>query len=44
MRIQGSNGPQIDDVGKYIALWKRAPGGTWLMAAECWNMDQKAAL
>jgi ketosteroid isomerase-like protein len=29
----------VEDVGKYIEIWRRQPDGTWLIAAEIWNSD-----
>ena len=43
LRIEPPDGPAIEDRGKYIVLWKRAPGGDWEMAADCWNSDLPAA-
>ena len=42
LRIEPPNGPAIEDRGKYIVIWKRAPGGEWEMAADCWNSDLPA--
>jgi ketosteroid isomerase-like protein len=36
---QGSPGA-VDDVGKYIEIWKRQPDGSWLQAVDIFNSDR----
>jgi uncharacterized protein (TIGR02246 family) len=34
-----AGGRPIQDVGKYITLYQRLPGGTWGIARDIWNTD-----
>jgi uncharacterized protein (TIGR02246 family) len=33
-------GRPVQDVGKYITIYERGPGGTWKIARDIWNTDQ----
>lgn len=32
-------GEPIQDIGKYITIYERQPGGTWGMARDIWNSN-----
>jgi uncharacterized protein (TIGR02246 family) len=32
-----AGGPTMQDIGKYITIYQRKPGGAWRMARDIWN-------
>lgn len=39
----GDSEDVIDESGKWVAIWKRQPDGTWLIWRDIWNNDPPAA-
>src|SRR5579884_3485958 len=37
--LTGKEGGSIQDIGKYIMIYQRQPGGKWAMAREIWNSN-----
>jgi len=35
--------PPINEVGKWVQIWRRQPDNAWRVAAEIWNSDQSGA-
>ncbi len=42
MTLPGGDGKR-QDRGKYLTVWRRQPGGEWLIAADTWSSDLPAA-
>ena len=37
--MMGEDGKQVTEPGKYLSIWKKKPGGAWLIAVETYNTD-----
>jgi ketosteroid isomerase-like protein len=37
------SGKPINDRGKYLAVWKKQPDGTWKCVMDIWNSDLPAS-
>lgn len=33
-------GEPVSDAGKWIAIWRRQPDGSWLASHDIWNSDR----
>ncbi len=42
LSIQPPGGAPVTDVGKYVVVYRRQPGGTWRAVADIFNSDQPA--
>jgi ketosteroid isomerase-like protein len=36
------DGLPVADTGKFLTVWRRQPGGTWLISRNMWNSDRPA--
>jgi ketosteroid isomerase-like protein len=34
-----AGGPPMQDIGKYLTIYQRKPGGAWRMARDIWNSN-----
>jgi uncharacterized protein (TIGR02246 family) len=39
LKIQPSGGAEVEDIVKYVVVWKRRAGGPWQLAVDIWNAD-----
>jgi uncharacterized protein (TIGR02246 family) len=42
LKIQPSGGAAVEDVVKYVVVWKRPAGGPWQLAVDIWNANSSA--
>ena len=43
VNVPGSGGQSMQDVGKYVVVWKKGPQGTWQLHRDIWNSNQAPA-
>ncbi|WP_274629962.1 YybH family protein [Arvimicrobium flavum] len=42
LKAPGADGKLMEDVGKYVVVWKKGPGGAWQLYRDIWNTSQPA--
>ena len=43
VKVPAADGQPMQDVGKYVVVWKKGPEGTWRLHRDIWNSNQAPA-